>query len=139
MDVASSRLSTGTLTSMKTYGKSLLSFLGLLALVVIPYFSGNRHPDASEWVAIAIGATQLVGVWLIPLAPQAKWSKTAVSLVLTLLQVLTVVIIGGIDGNDVGILITAVLTFFGVAVTGAISPTPHGVPDVVAKSGIGDS
>lgn len=124
---------------MRTYGKSVVAFVGAVALILIPYFTGNHHPDSSEWVAIAIGVVQLVGVWLIPLAPQAKWSKTAVSFLLTLLNVLGVVILGGIDGNDVGILITAVLTFFGIAGAGAISPTPAGVPDVVAKSGIGDS
>lgn len=124
---------------MKTYGKSILAFVGGVVLVVIPFVSGDKHVDPSEGVAIAIGAVQLAGVWLVPLAPQAKWSKTAVSFLMTMLQVLGVVILGGVDTNDVGILVTAVLTFFGVAAAGAISPTPAGAPDVVAKSGIGDS
>lgn len=127
------------LTSMKTYGKSILALLGGLVLTVLPMLSGDHHIDADEAVAIVIAAAQLVGVWLVPLAPQAKWAKTAVAFVLTIAQVLSTLILGGIDLQDVGVLVTAVLTFFGVAYAGAVSPTPASVPDVVAKTGIGDS
>lgn len=124
---------------MKTYGKSIVAVLGALVLLVIPMYTGDHHIDPSEGVAILLGVLQAVGVWLIPLAPQAKWAKTGVALLTTLGNVFAVQLLGGIDGNDVAILITAVLTFFGIAGAGAISPTPAGVPDVVAKAGLTDS
>jgi hypothetical protein len=121
---------------MQTYGKTIMGFLGALALVVIPYVTGNHHPDASEWLTIILGALQLALVWLVPLAPGARWVKTAISLGITVVNVLAIAIVGGIDGNDIAMLITAVLTFFGIAVTGAVSVLPTG--SVVAKTGLGD-
>jgi hypothetical protein len=121
---------------MSTYGKSIMGFLGALALVVIPLVTGDNHIDPSEWLAIIIAAAQLALVYLIPLAPGARWVKTAISFVITVAQVLTTIIIGGIDGNDVAILITTVLTFFGIAVAGAVSALPTG--NVTAKTGLGD-
>ena len=106
---------------MQTYGKSVIAFLYAVAVVGVPLFTGDHHIDPSEGVAIAIAASTAALTWLVPLAPTAKWTKTAIGAVLAGLQVATVVIVGGVDGNDVLLIVFAVLSFLGIAVAPAAS------------------
>lgn len=124
---------------MKTYGKTILAFVGAVVMLVYPAVTGDTHLSAQDKIALALAIVQLIGVWLVPLAPQAKWAKTAVSFVLTIGQVAAAGLLGGFSATDVTTLVTAVLTFFGVALAGAVSPTPAGAPDIVAKTGVSDS
>jgi len=124
------------MTFVRTYGKALFAVAAGVVTVGIGFWTGDHHIDPSEGVAIAISGVNLTAVWLIPLAPGARWTKTAASFLLTVLQAIAVVIIGGIDANDVLILITAVGGFLGVAVAPATTTT-EGRP-VTAKAGFGD-
>lgn len=124
---------------MKTYGKTILAFVGAVVMLVYPAVTGDTHLSVQDKIALALAVVQLIGVWLVPLAPQAKWAKTAVSFALTIGQVAAAGLLGGFDATDVTTLVMAIGTFFGVAYAGATSPTPAGVPDITAKVGIGDS
>lgn len=132
-------LMTGTLTSMKTYGKSILAFAGAVVMAVYPVLTGDHHVSTQDAIALALSVVSLIGVWLVPLAPQAKWAKTAVAFVLTIGQVAAAGLIGGFNASDVTSLVIAITTFFGVAYAGAVSPTPAGAPDIIAKVGVSDS
>lgn len=132
-------LITGTLTSMKTYGKSILAFVGAVVMAAYPVLTGDHHVSTQDAIALLLSIVSLAGVWLVPLAPQAKWAKTAVAFVLTVGQVAAAGLIGGFDASDVTSLVIAITTFFGVAYAGAVSPTPAGVPDVAAKVGVSDN
>lgn len=106
---------------MQTYGKSIVAFLYAVAVVGVPLFTGDHHIDPSEGVAIAIAVCTNGLVWLVPLAPTAKWTKTAIGASLAGLQVVTVVIVGGVDGNDVLLIVFAVLSFLGITIAPAAS------------------
>jgi uncharacterized protein involved in response to NO len=121
---------------VRTYGKSLFAVAAGVVTTGIGLWTGDHHIDPSEGVAIAIAGVNLAAVYIIPLVPGARWTKTAASFLLTFLQVLAVVIIGGIDANDVYLLITAVAGFLGVAIAPATSTTES--HPVSAKVGFGD-
>jgi hypothetical protein len=106
----------------KTYGKSLIAFLYAVAVVAVGLFSGDNHVDPSEGVAIAIAICTAALTYLVPLVPSATWTKTAIGAVLAGLQVLTTVIVGGVDVNDVMLIVFAIASFLGIAVAPAASP-----------------
>lgn len=107
---------------LQTYGKSIVAFLYAVAVVAVPFFSGDKHVDPSEGVAIAIAVCTAALTWLVPLVPSAPWTKTAIGAVLAGLQVLTTVVIGGVDANDMLLIVFAVASFLGIAVAPAVSP-----------------
>ena len=117
---------------MQVYGKSIVAFLYAVAVVAVPFLSGDNHVDASEGVAIAIAVCTAALTFLVPLAPGAKWTKSAIGAVLAGLQVLTTVIIGGVDGNDIMLIAFAVLSFLGIYIAPARSDTPTGPPVAVS-------
>lgn len=106
-----------------TYGKAIVAALYAVAIVAVPLFSGDNHIDPSEGVAIAIALCTAVLTYLAPLAPGARWVKTAVGAVLAGLQVAATVIIGGVDGNDVMLIVAAIVGALGIAVAPAVSTT----------------
>lgn len=105
----------------QTYGKALAAVLVALLTVAYGALSGDQHIDPDEAVQIAIAAATAVGVYLVPLAPQYRWGKTAVAVVLSVLQVLTTVILGGLDANEWIALVLAAATVLGVGVAPAAS------------------
>jgi len=112
---------------MQVYGKFWASFVYAVAVVAVPLFSGDKHIDPSEGVAIGIAVCTAALTYLVPLVPSAPWVKTAVGAVLAGLQVATTVIIGGVDGNDVMLIAAAVLGALGIALAPAVSTTGTGV------------
>jgi hypothetical protein len=112
---------------MQVYGKFWISFFYAVAVVAVPLFSGDRHIDPSEGVAIAIAVCTAALTYLVPLAPSAPWVKTAVGAVLAGLQVAATVIIGGVDGNDVMLIAAAMVGALGITLAPAVSTTGTGV------------
>lgn len=108
---------------MQNIGKSVVAFLYAVAVVGVPLFTGDHHIDPSEGVAIAIAVCTNALVYLVPLAPSAKWTKTAIGAALAGLQVVTVVIVGGIDGNDVLLIVAAIASALGIFIAPARSST----------------
>lgn len=107
---------------MQVYGKFIVSFFYAVAVVAVPLFSGDKHIDPSEGVAIGIAVCTAALTYLVPLAPSAPWIKTAVGAVLAGLQVATTVIIGGVDSNDVLLIAFAILSALGITLAPAVSP-----------------
>jgi hypothetical protein len=105
-----------------TYGKAIIAAAYAVAVVVIPFATGDNRIDPSEWVAIAIAVCTAILTYVAPLAPGATWIKTAVGAVLAGLQILTTAIVGGVDGNDVVVIIAAVIGALGIMVAPAYSP-----------------
>lgn len=104
-----------------TYGKALAStfFAGLI--VVYAKASGDNHIDPTEWVAVAIAVTGAAGTYLVPLAPDLRWGKTAVSTLLAVLQVLATLILGGLDSNEWILLLLTAGQALGVMAAPAVS------------------
>jgi hypothetical protein len=114
-----------------TYGKSIVAAIYAVAVVAVPFFSGDHHVDPSEGVAIAIAVCTAALTYLVPLVPGAPWTKTVIGAVLAGLQVLTTVIVGGVDANDIMLIALAVASFLGIAVAPAVSPATG------TRSGVG--
>lgn len=86
---------------MQKYGKAIIAVL--VAAVVYAYqaLSGDNHISATEWVSVAIAGVTALGVWVVPLAPGAKWAKTGIAVVLAVLQILTTAILGGLGVDEI--------------------------------------
>jgi hypothetical protein len=96
------------------YGKALAAvlFAALTAAYQIVHSGGS--PDAVGWVQIAIAATTAAGVYLVPITPEYPWVKSAIGALGAVLQVLTTVIVGGLQTDEILMLLLAVGTAFGV-------------------------
>jgi hypothetical protein len=71
------------------YGKAIAAVITAAVVVVFQARSGDHRVDPVEWVTVAIAAVSALGVYLVPLAPHARWAKTAVAVLLAVLQALT--------------------------------------------------
>jgi len=106
---------------IRKYGKSLAAVAAAALTVAYGALSGDQHIDTAEAVQIAIAIATAVGVYLVPLAPERRWAKTAVAVVLGVLQVLATVILGGLDPHEWIALALAALTVLGVGAAPARS------------------
>jgi hypothetical protein len=106
---------------LQKYGKPLTSVFFAALVVAYAKLSGDQHIDPAEWVAIAIAFTNAVGVYLVPLVPQYRWSKTGVGVLLAVLQVLATLILGGLDSNEWILLLLTAGQALGVIVAPAVS------------------
>jgi hypothetical protein len=106
---------------MSRYGKALAAVVFAFLTALYSGLSGDDILEASEWVNIGIAAATAVGVYLVPLDPKFRWGKTAVGVILSVLQVMYTVVIGGLDSNEWIMLALAALTALGVGVAPARS------------------
>lgn len=122
----------------KKYGKPWVAVMVAAALAVYVAVGAGSHGGARivdiEWIAIAIASTQGVATYVIPLAPRYPWAKTAVGAILAGLDVLAVVILGGLDTQELFLIGFAVAGALGIAVAPAVSNN-----SVQARAGIGDA
>lgn len=107
---------------MGKYGKAVFAFLYIVATVVVSKWTGDNHIDPVEGAIIATAVVTNAGVWLVPLAPSAKWTKTAVGALTAGLAVVEVVILDhAIDANEALLIVSAVAGALGIAVAPALS------------------
>ncbi|SCL31875.1 hypothetical protein GA0070616_4348 [Micromonospora nigra] len=106
---------------MEKYGKALAAIAGAVLVALYAALGGDNRVDAEETVQVAIAAATAIGVYLVPLAPQYRWGKTAVAVVLAVLQALATTVLGGLDAGEWIVLVLAGLTAAGVAVAPAVS------------------
>lgn len=122
----------------RRFGKPIVSTLVLGALALYAALSASSHGGAGivdvEWIAIAFAITQGVATYVVPLAAQYPWGKTAVGAILAGLEVAAVVIVGGLDTQEWFLIGFAVLSALGIAVAPAVSDN-----GVRARAGIGDA
>jgi hypothetical protein len=105
---------------MRAYGKVIMAVIGA-AVTALYGFLDDGHLSTDEWIKIAIATVLAINVYVVPVTAEWPWMKTAIGAVLAALQVLVVVIVGGVNSQEVIEIIIAVLTAIGVAVTPAIS------------------
>ncbi|MFY1673433.1 hypothetical protein ACN27G_26285 [Plantactinospora sp. WMMB334] len=111
---------------IRKYGKALAAVAGAALTVAYGALSGDQRIESDEAVQIAIAAATAIGVYLVPLTPQYRWAKTGVAVVLSVLQVLATVILGGLDSNEWIALLLAALTVLGVGAAPAVSSNGTG-------------
>jgi hypothetical protein len=107
-------------TLWSKYGKAIAAvFFALLTAAQAAVADG--HISQIEGVQIAIAGATAVAVFLAPILPHARGVKTAVAVVLAVLNVLVTAIVGGISASDLTELALAALTVLGVGVAPAQS------------------
>lgn len=111
---------------MREYGKAIVAVV--IAAIVVAYqaLTGDHHVDPVEWVQIAIAAVTAIGVYVVPLAPGARWSKSAVAAVLAALQILTTAILGGLGVDEILLMVITAAGALGIYVAPAMSTAPTG-------------
>lgn len=119
---------------MQKYGKAIIAVLTAVLVAVYQSRSGDGVVSRVEWVSIVIAFVTALGVFLVPLAPQAKWGKTAVAGVLALLQVLVTAIVDGLGPDDLILIFITVVGALGIYIAPAISED-NGVPAVAVGTG----
>jgi hypothetical protein len=112
------------------YGKAIAAVIAAALTAAQLALAGDNHITEVEVVQIAIAAAFAVGVWLIPLAPQYRWTKTALAVILAVLQALVTVVVGGIAVGEWIVLALAAGGVIGVAAAPAESN--NGVSNRVA-------
>ncbi len=114
------------------YGKAIASTFFAALIAVYAATSGDNAIEPTEWVAVAIAFTGALGTYLVPLAPEYRWGKTAVNTLLAVLQVLATLILGGLDGNEWILLLLTAGQALGVIAAPSVSdngvPSKGGVP-----------
>ncbi|TBL44229.1 hypothetical protein EYA84_01955 [Verrucosispora sp. SN26_14.1] len=117
---------------MEKYGKALAAVLGAVLVALYAALGGDNHIGSTEIVQVGIAAATAIGVYLVPLAPQYRWGKTAVAVILAVLQALATSVLGGLDAGEWIVLVLAGLTAAGVAVAPAVSDNGIGSRTPVA-------
>jgi O-antigen/teichoic acid export membrane protein len=106
---------------MQKYGKAIVAVIAAVLTFAYGALSGDQRIDAEEWVQIGIAAATAIGVYLVPLAPQYRWGKTAVAAVLGVLQALATVVLGGLDASEWIVLALAAAAVLGAHAAPAVS------------------
>lgn len=120
---------------MQKYGKAIIAILAAAAVVAFQALHGDNRIEPTEAVSILIAFATAVGVYLVPMAPQAKWAKTAVAVVLALLQVASAAVLaGGLGAEEILLALITVAGALGVYVAPATSEA-HG--QTIAQVGVG--
>ncbi len=116
---------------MQKYGKSIIAVIAAVLVAVYQSRSGDGLVDRVEWVSIVIAFVTALGVFIVPLAPQAKWGKSAVAGVLALLQVLVAAIVDGISTDDMILMFITVVGALGIYIAPAVSEDNNAAPVAV--------
>lgn len=117
---------------MQKYGKAIVAVIVAAIVVAYQALSGDGRIEAPEWVSIAIAGATAVGVYVIPLAPGARWAKSALAAVLAVLQILTTAILGGIGPDELLLMLITAAGALGIYVAPATSTPAGGTPVAVS-------
>lgn len=104
------------------YGKTIIAALFGVYAVAVPLFSGDRHIDPSEGIIIALAVGNSLLVYIVPITKSFSGLKSVVNALMAGLVVAQAQIAGGIDANDIMLIIGAVVATLGVVVAPAYSP-----------------
>jgi|SRR5689334_6363151 len=105
---------------MRGFGKAIVAIIAAVLMTVYD-FVDDGHLDSVEWVKVAIAFAVAVSVYLVPLTPEWPWMKTAIAVILSLLNVLVIVIVGGVSQQEIIELLIAIVTPLGIGLAPAVS------------------
>lgn len=105
---------------MRAYAKLILAVIGAGVMALYGFLDDNKV-DTTEWIKIAIAVSLAVQVYLVPVTPEWPWMKTAIGCILAALNVLVIVIVGGVNSQELIEILIAVGTAAGVAIAPAVS------------------
>ena len=117
------------------YGKSIIAVATAAVVIAYQALSGDGRIEPTEWVSVAIAAVTALGVYVVPLAPQAKWAKTGVAVVLAVLQAATTLILDGFGADELLLMLITAAGAAGIWIAPAVSTTVSGAPAVSVGTG----
>jgi hypothetical protein len=89
----------------------------MAVLVTIQQANADNHVSASEWVMVGLQAVMAVNVYFTANLPQYAHMKTYVASVIAVMQLLVVLIDGGLTTNEIINLVITGVAALGVAFT----------------------
>jgi len=113
------------LSFVREYGKSLGAAAFAIFTVVVGKWSGDHHIDPSEGIIIALAIANAITVYIVPLKQEFKAVKSVVNAIAAGLVVAQAQIAGGIDANDILLIVGAVVSALGVTLLPAASDDAH--------------
>lgn len=102
------------------YGKSIAAVLGAVALSIYVALTDDRI-STLEWVLAGQAWLGALGVYVVPLAPQYRWGKTAVGALFAGSELLVLVLPGGVNRQEWLGIVIVVASAAGVAGLPAVS------------------
>ena len=105
----------------ETHGKAILAFAFTVYTVALPLYSSDHHISATEGVVIVLAIGNNLMVYIIPMTRSFPAVKSTINAVMAGLVVLQTVIQGGVDANDVALIIGAIVSALGVTIAPAFS------------------
>jgi hypothetical protein len=111
---------------MREYGKAIVAVVVAAIVVAYQALSGDGRIEATEWVSVAIAAVTALGVYVVPLAPHARWTKSAVAAILAVLQIATTAILGGLGADEILLMVITAAGALGIYIAPAKSTAPSG-------------
>ena len=120
---------------MEKYGKSFIAFAYAIAFVLIPQVTGDHHLDPNETVNLAIGVVTAGSVYLVPIFPAAKWTKSLIAFLLAGLNIAaTVILDGSLSAQDWLLIATSALGAIGITLAPAVSTLRNKVGGVTTAA-----
>jgi hypothetical protein len=111
----------------RTHGKALVA-VAIAAVTAIQAALSDGHITQTETVQITIAFFTAVSVFLVPAVKEWPWMKTAVAVLLAVLNLLVSLIVDGVSSADWTALVLAALTALGVGAAPAVSETRPPTP-----------
>jgi hypothetical protein len=81
------------------YGKAIAATLGAVAMSIYVALTDN-HITTLEWILAGQAWIGALGVYVVPLAPQYRYGKTAVGALFAGSEALVLAVPGGVDGHE---------------------------------------
>lgn len=105
---------------IRAYGKPIVATIAAVLMTLYDFVDDN-HIDEVEWVKIAIAFAIAIQTYIVPLTVEWPWMKTVVATLLSGLQVLVIVIVGGLTQQEIVELVIAIITPLGIGIAPAVS------------------
>lgn len=115
------------MTVWAKYGKAVVSVL-IAVIWAIQAALSDHWVSPVEAVQILIAFATAASVYLVPVVPSYPWVKTAIGILLAVLNMLVTVVGAGWSTTNLTVVILAVLTGLGVTVAPAVSETRPPTP-----------
>jgi len=105
---------------VRSYGKALLAVVGAIVVALYNFLNDNTV-SVTEMIAIIIAGVTAISVYMVPLTPEWPWMKTAIGVVLVVLNALVIIIVDGVTQQEIWELVIVALTAAGISMAPAVS------------------
>lgn len=120
----------------RTYGKLIFSIGLALWAGISPLWFGDHHIDGYEWAVLVTLVANVALVYIVPLRPDFRWSKTIINALLASAAAAQTLAFDGYQPEDWRIIAGAAVGVLVVAWAPAITQGTDRMPHVVVPAGL---